>query len=70
MPRAKAADTVEVVEVEAEIIDGAEDQQKAELSVTNKPGSIEANFDALEEYVDGILAEYKDWEPSADSAET
>ena len=69
MPRAKAADTVEVVEVEAEIIDGAEDQQKAELSVTNKPGSIEANFDALEEYVDGILAEYKDWEPSADSAE-
>ena len=46
MPRAKAADTVEVVEVEAEIIDGAEDQQKAELSVTNKPGSIEANFDA------------------------
>ncbi|ACV56553.1 DUF1351 domain-containing protein [Eggerthella lenta] len=69
MPRAKAADTVEVVEVEAEIIDGAEDQQKAELSVTNKPGSIEANFDALEEYVDGILEDYADWEPSADNAE-
>lgn len=69
MPRAKAAEPVEVVEVEAEIIDDAEKQDKAELSVTNKPGSIEANFDALEKYVDGILDEYKDWKPSAESAE-
>lgn len=69
MPRAKAREAVEVVEVEAEIIDDAEEPQKAELSVTNNPGSIEANFDALEAYVDGILEEYADWEPSADNAE-
>lgn len=66
---AKATETVEVVEVVAEVIGEEQEPQKAELAVTSKPGSIEANFDALESYVDNILAEYEDWEPSADDAE-
>lgn len=56
----------EAIEVEAEII-GEPDSR--ELTVTNKPGTISANFDALEAYVDGILETYDGWEPSADNAD-
>lgn len=72
MPRKMAEPAaVEVVEVEAEIIDGGanEEPQKAEPTVTNNPGNIEANFDALEAYVDSILETYEGWEPSAENAE-
>ncbi|MEG0792052.1 MAG: DUF1351 domain-containing protein [Gordonibacter sp.] len=66
----KGTGEVEVVEVVAEVIDDAQaEPEKAELTVTSEPGSIEANFDALEKYVDGILKEYEGWEPSADNAE-
>lgn len=53
------------VAVEAEVVEG----QARELSVTSAPGEISANFGALEAYVDGILADYDGWEPSADSEE-
>ena len=51
--------------IEAEVIE----PEANELSVTFKAGVITANFDALEKVVDGILAQYDGWEPSADDAE-
>lgn len=67
----EAAQTKDVVFVEAEVIDEESGDEPKELSfqpVCNV-GKLSANFDALEKYVDGILAEYKDWEPSAESAD-
>ena len=39
------------------------------VSIECTTGSIAANFDAMEARVDAILADYKDWKPSADSTE-
>ena len=52
-------------EVTAEVIE----PEGTELDIACSTGSIAANFDALEAKVDGILAIYEGWEPSADSAE-
>lgn len=57
-------DKTEVIEVQAEVIG-----ESRELAVTNKPGTISANFDALEACVDRILETYDGWEPSADNAD-
>ena len=54
----------EPVEVEAEVITEAE---SGSLAVTFNAGEITANFDALEARVDAILADYEDWEPTANS---
>lgn len=51
--------------VEAEVI---EDTPTGDLAITFTAGAISANFDALEAQVDGILAQYEGWEPSADDA--
>ena len=53
------------VEVEAEVIGEAQEG----LAIACDAGSIVANFDALESKVDSILADYEDWEPTADNAE-
>lgn len=58
-------DQEEPVAVEAEVI---EDAPTGDLSITFTAGAISANFDALEAQVDGILAQYDGWEPSADDA--
>lgn len=55
--------------VEAEVIDDgtSDDEQKG---MTFQPicnvGTLSANFDALEAYVDGILDDYEGWKPSAE----
>ena len=56
---------METVELQAEVIE----QERESLSIACSAGSISANFDALEARVDGILADYDGWEPSADSTE-
>lgn len=65
---AKKADIIDLlnapVVVEAEVID--EPQEKS-LAVNFTAGSIYANFDALEEVVDSILAQYDGWEPTSDN---
>lgn len=56
---------METVELQAEVIE----QESESLSIACSAGSINANFDALEARVDGILADYDGWEPSADSTD-
>lgn len=50
--------------VEAEIIE--DEGESTSLEVSCNAGTIAANFDALNAVVDGILADYEGWEPSAD----
>lgn len=52
-------------EVEAEVID---DGPKG-LAVSLLPGRLRADFASLDERIDGILADYEGWEPSADTAD-
>lgn len=52
-------------EVQAEVIDS----QEGDLAVSALPGTIHANFDALEAKVDSIIAQYDGWEPSADNSD-
>lgn len=51
--------------VEAEVIE--EDPQG--LAVSLLPGTLHADFAALDTRIDGILADYEGWEPTADSEE-
>lgn len=74
-PRSKKVDMVALLEeddhmadadaVEAKVIE----EDANGLSASVLPGTLRANFDALEARVDSILAQYDGWEPSADSAE-
>lgn len=60
-----AIEAEDVQEVEAEVID---DDQKG-LAVSLLPGELHANFADLDARIDGILADYEGWEPSADTAD-
>lgn len=51
--------------VEAEVIE----PQGKQLAVVSKAGTINANFDELEAWVDLTLSFYEGWEPSADNPE-
>ena len=54
-----------VQEVEAEVI---EDGPKG-LAVSLLPGKLHADFASLDARIDGILADYEGWEPSADTVD-
>ncbi len=59
--------TGEPVVVEAEVIEEPEPTAEKGLAVTYNAGSIQANFDALEAFMDDAIAQYDGWEPSADN---
>ena len=66
---AKKAEIVAALENGAEAVRAEVIDDGGSLAVSALPGTISANFDALEAKVDGILAEYAGWSPSADPAE-
>lgn len=53
--------------VEAEVIDEPDQPSEKGLAVTFNAGVIQANFDSLESFMDGTIAQYDGWEPSTES---